>query len=251
MATGYGGTGMAHAALQDDPAAGPLGRPILLVEDEEPLVGTICYRLRREGFEAVPALDGLRGLDLFRERDPELIILDLTLPRINGLDLCRIMRSESTAPIIILTARDTEADRVAGLEIGADDYITKPFSILELVTRVRAQLRRARMARSRAEDPGLVAGPIHMDVHRHEVTVRGRRVDLPPKEFALLETLLRRPRRLVTREILMSEVWGTEYLADTRTLDVHVARLRSRVEEDPGNPQLVVTVRGLGYKLQP
>jgi two-component system response regulator RegX3 len=227
--------------------------PILVVEDEEALVGAICYQLQREGFDAVSAVDGLRGLDLFRERAPSLVILDLMLPHINGLDLCRIIRGESEVPIIILTAKDAEADKVAGLEIGADDYVTKPFSMRELVTRVRAHLRRASMASgARPEGAGgnLVAGPIQMDTQRHEVYVRGRLIELPPKEFALLEAFMLRPGKLVTRQILLSEVWGVEYVGDTRTLDVHVKRLRAKIEEDPRRPEHVRTVRGLGYKLQ-
>jgi two-component system response regulator RegX3 len=241
-----------------DPANGAAGEssaagPILVVEDEEALVGAICYQLQREGFDAVSAVDGLRGLDLFRERDPVLVILDLMLPHINGLDLCRIIRGESEVPIIILTAKDAEADKVAGLELGADDYVTKPFSMRELVTRVRAHLRRAGMASgNRPEEEGgnLVAGPIQMDTQRHEVYVRGRLVELPPKEFALLEAFMLRPGKLVTRQILLSEVWGVEYFGDTRTLDVHIKRLRAKIEEDPRRPEHVKTVRGLGYKLQ-
>jgi two-component system, OmpR family, response regulator RegX3 len=240
--------------LANGPAGGPSTAtgPILVVEDEEALVGAICYQLQREGFSAVSAVDGLRGLDLFRERAPVLVILDLMLPHINGLDLCRIIRGESEVPIIILTARDAEADKVAGLEIGADDYVTKPFSMRELVGRVRAHLRRASMASGRSEDEGgnLVAGPIRMDIQRHEVYVRGRLVELPPKEFALLEAFMLRPGKLVTRQILLSEVWGAEYFGDTRTLDVHIKRLRAKIEEDPRRPEHVKTVRGLGYKLQ-
>jgi two-component system response regulator RegX3 len=226
------------------------GGLVLVVEDEEALVGAICYQLQREGFEAVSAVDGLRGLDLFRERSPALVILDLMLPRINGLDLCRIIRGESKVPIIILTAKDAEADKVAGLEIGADDYVTKPFSMRELVTRVRAQLRRAGMAPAKGDDVNLVAGPIEMDTQRHEVFVRGQPVDLPPKEFALLEAFMLRPGKLVTRQVLLSEVWGVEYFGDTRTLDVHIKRLRTKIEKDPRQPEHVKTVRGLGYKLQ-
>ena len=230
-------------------APAPAG-PILVVEDEEALVGAICYQLQREGFDAVSALDGLRGLDLFRERGPVLVILDLMLPHINGLDLCRIIRGESEVPIIILTAKDAEADKVAGLEIGADDYVTKPFSMRELVTRVRAQLRRASMSVNKSETGNLLVGPIQMDTQRHEVYVRGRLIELPPKEFALLEAFMLRPGKLVTRQILLSEVWGVEYFGDTRTLDVHIKRLRAKIEEDPRRPQHVKTVRGLGYKLQ-
>ena len=223
--------------------------PILVVDDEEALVDAICYHLRREGFDAVSGLDGLRGLDLFRERAPALVILDLMLPNINGLDLCRIIRGESEVPIIILTAKDSEAYKVQGLEMGADDYVTKPFSMRELVTRVRAHLRRASMSANPVQSGNLAFGPIQMDTQRHEVYVRGCPVELPPKEFALLEAFLLRPGRLVPRQILLSEVWGVEYVGDTRTLDVHVKRLRAKIEEDPSRPKHVKTVRGLGYKL--
>ena len=237
--------------VQDEPAkvSAPAG-PILVVEEEEALVGAICYQLQREGFDAVSAVDGLRGLDLFRERAPALVILDLMLPHINGLDLCRIFRGESQVPIIILTAQDAEAYKVASLEIGADDCVTKPFSMRELVTRVRAHLRRASMSVNRTGTGNLVFGPIQMDTQRHEVYVRGRLIDLPPKEFALLEAFMLRPGKLVTRQILLSEVWGVHYCGDTRTLDVHIKRLRARIEEEPRRPQHVRTVRGLGYKLQ-
>jgi two-component system response regulator RegX3 len=236
-------------ARPQEPQA-PVGT-VLVVEDEEALVGAICYQLQREGFDALSAVDGLRGLELFRERSPALVIIDLMLPRINGLDLCRIIRAESGVPIVILTAKDAESDKIVGLEIGADDYVTKPFSMRELVTRVRAHLRRAAMAPARPEGGrNLVVGPIEMDTQRHEVFVRGEPVDLPPKEFALLEAFLVRPGKLVTRQVLLSEVWGPEYFGDTRTLDVHIKRLRSKLEEDPSRPEHVMTVRGLGYKLQ-
>jgi two-component system response regulator RegX3 len=242
---------MVHPDVQDglaESVASP--GPILVVEDEEALVDTICYHLRREGFDAVSGLDGLRGLDLFRERAPALVILDLMLPNINGLDLCRIIRGESEVPIIILTAKDSEAYKVQGLEMGADDYVTKPFSMRELVTRVRAHLRRPSMSANPTESGNLAFGPIQMDTQRHEVYVRGRLVELPRKEFALLEAFMLRPGKLVTRQILLSEVWGVEYVGDTRTLDVHVKRLRAKIEEDPRRPEHVKTVRGLGYKLQ-
>ena len=228
----------------------PIG-PILVMEDEEPLAGGICSQLRREGFDAVPAIDGLAGLGLFRERSPELVILDLMLPLLNGLDLCRIIRGESQVPIILTAQKATEADKVAGLDSGADDCVTKPFSVLELVTRVRAHLRRAGISVPGSESGNLVVGPIQMDTERHEVYARGESVDLTRKEFALLETLMRRPGKLVTRTILLSEVWGMEYVGEGRTLDAHIGRVRAKIEEDPGRPRYVKTVRGLGYKLQP
>ncbi|MEA2534094.1 MAG: two-component system, OmpR family, response regulator RegX3, partial [Actinomycetota bacterium] len=194
--------------------------------------GAICSQLRREGFDAVPAGDGLAGLGLFRERSPELVILDLMLPLLNGLDLCRIIRGESRVPIILTAKKATEAE-------------------LELVTRVRAHLRRAGISEPETESGNLVVGPIQMDTERHEVYARGESVDMTRKEFALLETLILRPGKLVTGTILLSEVWGIEYVGDGRTLDAHIRRVRSKIEEDPGRPRYVKTVRGLGYKLQP
>jgi two-component system response regulator RegX3 len=175
--------------------------------------------------------------------------LDLMLPEISGLDLCRTMRSESDVPIIIVTAKDSEADKVAGLELGADDYVTKPFSMRELVSRVRANLRRSRPpVPAEATEDALSAGPVFMDLGRHEVTVRGVVVPMPPKEFDLLEAFVRRRGRLLTREFLIEEVWGPGYFGDTRTLDVHVKRLRRKIEADPHDPEHLLTVRGLGYK---
>ena len=220
------------------------------MEEEEALRRALCDQLEREGFDALAAGDGVGALQLFRQRSPVLVILDLQLPGINGLDLCHAIRQESAVPIVILTARDAEADKVAGLEAGADDYVTKPFSMRELVTRVRAHLRRAGVSAGAPGGPILVAGPIHMDMQRHEVHVRGHPIELTPKEFALLEAFLLRQGKLATREVLISEVWGSEYFGDTRTLDVHVRRLRSKIEEDPQRPRHLKTVRGLGYKLQ-
>ena len=180
--------------------------------------------------------------------DPELVILDLMLPELSGLDVVRSIRQESTVPIIIVTAKDSEADKVTGLELGADDYVTKPFSVRELVSRVRAHLRRARMTRAARTGGGPVGGPVEMDVGRHEVRVSGATVPLPPKEFQLLELFLRRQGRLLTRDFLIEEVWGRDYVGDTKTLDVHVKRIRQKIERDPHEPQHLLTVRGLGYK---
>ncbi|HJS25671.1 MAG TPA: response regulator transcription factor, partial [Actinomycetota bacterium] len=178
-----------------------------------------------------------------------LVILDLMLPEMSGLDVCRTLRSESDVPIIVVTAKDSEADKVSGLELGADDYVTKPFSMRELISRVRANLRRVRTpATVVPADEVLVGGPTRMDVARHEVTVRADPVSLPPKEFELLEAFLRRKGRLLTRDFLIEEVWGMDYYGDTRTLDVHVKRLRRKLEEDPHHPAHLLTVRGLGYK---
>ena len=194
------------------------------------------------------ATDGRRALERFRAEPPALVILDLMLPEVSGLDVCRTIRAESDVPIIMVTAKDSEADKVAGLELGADDYVTKPFSMRELVSRVRAHLRRAATERSRSADEVLRGGPVEMDVARHEVRGARRGGRLPPKEFELLEALLRRKGRLLTRDFLIEEVWGADYFGDTRTLDVHVKRLRQKIEDDPHHPVHLVTVRGLGYK---
>jgi two-component system response regulator RegX3 len=222
---------------------------ILVVEDEESLADSIRYNLEREGYAVHIAGDGRRGLDRFRSEGPSLVILDLMLPELSGLDVCRSIREESDVPIIMVTAKDSEADKVAGLELGADDYVTKPFSMRELISRVRANLRRSRATpRQKAEDDVLRGGPVELDVARHEAVVRGERIDLPPKEFALLELLLLRKGRLLTRDFLIEEVWGADYYGDTKTLDVHVKRIRQKIEDDPHHPAHLVTVRGLGYK---
>ena len=221
---------------------------ILVVEDEEALADTVRYNLEREGYTVAIAADGRRALDRFRAESPSLVILDLMLPEMSGLDVCRQIRQISTVPIIMVTAKDAEADKVSGLEIGADDYVTKPFSVRELVSRVRAHLRRAGMRADDPVDEVLSGGPITLDTAKHEVTVRGEAVGFPPKEFELLETFLRRQGRLLTRDYLIEEVWGAGYFGDTKTLDVHIKRIRKKVEEDPHKPSHVVTVRGLGYK---
>jgi two-component system response regulator RegX3 len=221
---------------------------ILVVEDEEALADTIRYGLEREGFEVSVVADGRTALERFRAERPALVILDLMLPELSGLDVCRAIRSESDAPIVIVTAKDGEADKVAGLELGADDYVTKPFSVRELVSRVRAHLRRVEMSGASGSAGALRAGPVELDADRHEVRVRGDLVPLPPKEFALLAMLLRLKGRLLTRDHLIAEVWGTDYFGDTKTLDVHVKRLRQKIEEDPHRPAHLLTVRGLGYR---
>jgi two-component system response regulator RegX3 len=225
------------------------GARILVVEDEESLADSVRYNLEREGFGVSVATDGRRALERFRSERPSLVILDLMLPEMSGLDVCRSIRAESDVPIIMVTAKDSEADKVTGLELGADDYVTKPFSMRELVSRVRANLRRVRPAAAlEPAEEVLSGGPVRMDVARHEVTVRGAAVALPPKEFELLEAFLRRKGRLLTRDFLIEEVWGADYFGDTRTLDVHVKRLRRKVETDPHRPDHLHTVRGLGYK---
>jgi len=222
---------------------------VLIVEDEASLADSVRYNLEREGYAVETSQDGASALDLFRSASPDLVVLDLMLPHLSGLDLCRLIREESDVPIIMLTAKDAEADKVAGLELGADDYVTKPFSMRELISRVRANLRRSRMA---AEDSArsevLRGGPVELDAARHEVRVRGEPAVLTPKEFDLLETFLARKGRLLTRDFLIDAVWGADYYGDTKTLDVHVKRLRQKVEDDPHRPRHLVTVRGLGYK---
>jgi two-component system response regulator RegX3 len=220
-----------------------------VVEDEESLAASIRYNLEREGYVVRVAGDGAAALEAFRAESPALVILDLMLPQVTGLDVCRAIRKESTVPVIMVTAKASEADKVAGLELGADDYVTKPFSMRELLSRVRANLRRARMAEPGSEsDDVVLGGPVELDVGRHEARVRGQAVDFPPKEFDLLETFLRRKGRLLTRDFLIDIVWGSDYYGDTKTLDVHVKRIRRKIEDDPHNPVHLVTVRGLGYK---
>jgi two-component system, OmpR family, response regulator RegX3 len=221
---------------------------ILLVEDEPSLAETVRYALEREGFDVELAADGQAALDRFDAARPDLVVLDLMLPVVSGLDVCRRMRATSTVPIVIVTAKDAEADKVTGLELGADDYVTKPFSVRELVSRIRAQLRRADMGTTPTAGDPLHGGDVSMDTERHEVRVRGEVVALPPKEFELLETFLRAPGRLLTREFLIRRVWGDDYVGDTKTLDVHVKRLRQKIEGDPHEPAHLLTVRGLGYK---
>jgi two-component system response regulator RegX3 len=232
------------------PTSSPEAPHVLVVEDERPLAETIAYSLEQEGMRAVIAPDGEQGIERFRSLAPSLVILDLMLPKLSGLDVCRWIRSESTVPIVILTAKDSEADKVAGLELGADDYVTKPFSMRELVSRVRANLRRADMggAGSAVPEAPLVGGPVVLDPETHEVRVRQQVVAFTPKEFELLEVLLSRKGRLLTREFLINEVWGPDYFGDTKTLDVHVKRIRQKIEDDPHHPKYLLTVRGLGYK---
>jgi two-component system response regulator RegX3 len=241
--------GIGGSVLQRRSEATPMGDgpTILIVEDEPALADSLRYSLEREGFRAAVATDGRKGLQQFRTLRPSLVILDLMLPEIPGLDLCRMIRAESNLPIIMLTAKESEADKVAGLELGADDYVTKPFSMRELISRVRAQIRRAAMI---AEEPErvLAGGTIELYPHRHEVRVKGKPVQLTPKEFAILELLMERKGRLLTREFLIDEAWGSDYVGDAKTLDVHVKRVREKVEEDPRNPRHIVTIRGLGYK---
>ena len=222
---------------------------VLVVEDEAPLAESIEYALESEGFQVTTAGTGPAGLDAARAHSPDVVLLDLMLPGMSGLDVCREIRSFSDAAIIMLTAKDAEADKVAGLELGADDYMTKPFSMRELIARIRAQLRRLTRTGQFAEvNEVLRGGAVEMDIEAHLVRVDGETVDLTPKEFDLLESLMRRKNRLAERHALISEVWGPSYFGDTKTLDVHVKRLREKIERDPSKPTHIVTVRGLGYK---
>lgn len=223
---------------------------IMVVEDEESFSEALSFMLKREGYEVEVADDGNKALDVFDQRGADLILLDLMLPGMSGLEVCRTIRTKSQVPIIMLTAKDGEIDKVVGLEMGADDYVTKPFSSRELLARVRSVLRR----HGEVEEllPATVeAGPVRMDIDRHVVTVRGEAVSMPLKEFDLLELLVRNSGRVLTRSQLIDRVWGADYVGDTKTLDVHVKRLRAKVEQDPGKPVHLVTVRGLGYKFEP
>ncbi|SEP57496.1 response regulator transcription factor [Microlunatus flavus] len=221
---------------------------VLVVEDEPSYRETLAFMLGREGFEVLEAADGAEGLAAYDRAGADIVLLDLMMPGIPGTEVCRQLRQRGPVPVIMLTARDSEIDKVVGLELGADDYVTKPFSHRELVARIRAVLRRG-------QDVELVpdvveSGGVRMDVERHEVAVDGKPVKLALKEFELLEMLLRNSGRVMTRGQLIDRIWGADYVGDTKTLDVHVKRLRAKLETDPGNPEHLLTVRGLGYKFE-
>jgi two-component system response regulator RegX3 len=222
---------------------------VLIVEDEESLADPLAYLLRKEGFETTVAADGPSALAEFDRVGADIVLLDLMLPGMSGTDVCKQLRARSSVPVIMVTARDSEIDKVLGLELGADDYVTKPYSARELIARIRAVLRRGAEAEA-IGDALLEAGPIQMDVERHLVSVEGEQIALPLKEFDLLEYLMRNKGRVLTRGQLIDRVWGADYVGDTKTLDVHVKRLRAKIETDPANPVRLVTVRGLGYKLE-
>ncbi|MET8267044.1 response regulator transcription factor [Micromonospora arida] len=224
---------------------------VLVVEDEESFSDALSYMLRKEGFEVSVAATGTDALTEFDRTGADIVLLDLMLPEMSGTEVCRQLRQRSAVPIIMVTARDSEIDKVVGLEIGADDYVTKPYSPRELVARIRAVLRRQSPEVAEAGLPTLAAGPVRMDIERHVVTVDGGAVQLPLKEFELLELLLRNAGRVLTRGQLIDRVWGADYVGDTKTLDVHVKRLRSKIEPEPSAPRFIVTVRGLGYKFEP
>ena len=229
------------------------GRPtILVVDDEQSYRDALAVALEREGFEVVLAADGTEAIDRFDATHPQLVLLDVMLPRMSGIDVCREIRTRSRVPIIMVTARNAEIDAVVGLEVGADDYVTKPFRLRELVARVRAGLRRSPSDDVGAADQTeqLEVGDVRLDAARHEVFVRDDLVALPLKEFELLELLLANAGRVLTRDVLIDRIWGPNYFGDTKTLDVHVKRLRAKIEADPANPVRIVTVRGVGYRYE-
>ncbi|MGH9299391.1 MAG: response regulator [Acidimicrobiales bacterium] len=242
---------------------------VLVVEDAESFVDALVVSLEREGFDVSVARDGIEALERFEADEPDLILLDVMLPRMSGIDVCRAIRARSEVPIIMVTAKSTELDTVVGLEVGADDYVSKPYRLRELVSRMRTVLRRrsgptfatgsnpvivpGSQAPAISEDEPeevLEVGEVRLDVARHDCTVRGNEVKLPLKEFELLEILLRSAGRVVTRDSLIDRVWGLDYVGDTKTLDVHIKRLRSRIEVDPSNPVLITTIRGVGYRFE-
>lgn len=223
---------------------------ILLVEDEESLSDPLSYLLGREGYDVVVAADGKKAVEEFETGGADLVLLDLMLPGLPGTEVCRTIRSKSNVPIIMLTAKDAEIDKVVGLELGADDYVTKPYSSRELLARIRAVLRRGSASVDDEFDDVLEAGGVRVDVDRHVVTVRGEEMQLPLKEFELLEMLVRNAGRVMTRGQLIDRVWGSDYVGDTKTLDVHIKRLRAKIEVNPSEPRLLTTLRGLGYKFE-
>jgi len=269
--------GKSDGVTKDESAAAGLEVPtqtrVLLAEDDESFVDALVIGLAREGFDVTVASDGPEALRLFAEVDPDLVLLDLMLPRLSGIDVCRSIRAHSTVPIIMVTAKGTEIDTVVGLEVGADDYVTKPYRLRELVARMRAVLRRTpgegesddgggtgvstdsdagpvRRSPERRSEPGSVleAGGIQVDVDRHLVFIRGDEVHLRRKEFELLSLLMENAGRLLTRDVLIDRIWGSDYFGDTKTLDVHIKRLRTHIEVDPSAPRLITTIRGVGYR---
>ena len=223
---------------------------VLIIEDELSFSEAITFLLKKEGFEVLVANNGQDGINLFNKEGAELILLDLMLPGVSGTEVCRQIRLKSQVPIIMLTARDTEIDKVVGLELGADDYVTKPYSARELIARINAVLRRASTSSDSIEQGVLACGPIKLDIDRHVMTLNNMPISLPLKEFELLEFLMRNSGRVLTRVQLIDRVWGSDYFGDTKTLDVHIKRLREKIEKDPANPVLIQTVRGLGYKFE-
>lgn len=222
---------------------------VLVVEDEQSLREPLVYLLEKEGYEVLDAADGNTAIELFKMNNPDIVLLDLMMPGMSGNEVCRVIRQTSNVPVIMLTAKDSEIDKVVGLEIGADDYVTKPYSTRELLARMKAVLRR-NSEPTPVTDGLLEGGPVSMDVDRHLVFVNGQKVAMPLKEFELLELLLENRNRVLTRAQIIDRVWGSNYFGDTKTLDVHVKRIRSKIEDDPARPVHLVTVRGLGYKFE-
>jgi two-component system response regulator RegX3 len=224
---------------------------ILIVEDEASFSEALAFLLTKEGFETAIAEDGRQAINMFNADGADLILLDLMIPEVSGVEVCRTIRTQSQVPIIMLTAKDAEIDKVVGLELGADDYVTKPYSSRELIARIKAVLRRGQGEDGSNQDQDLLeVGPIRLNIGKHQVFVSGNPVALPLKEFELLEFLMRNSGRVLTRSQLIDRVWGGDYFGDTKTLDVHIKRLRAKVEADPANPILIQTIRGLGYKLE-
>ena len=224
---------------------------VLIVEDEISFSDALAYLLKKESYEVEVAVNGKQAIDLFNSFKPDLILLDLMIPEVSGTEVCRVIRSTSQVPIIMLTAKDSEIDKVVGLELGADDYVTKPYSSRELLARIKAVMRRNAGESQMSEDgQELVVGQIRMDLDKHQVTVNAIAIAFPLKEFELLEYLMRNSGRVLTRSQLIDRVWGNDYYGDTKTLDVHIKRLRAKIEVDPANPKLIHTIRGLGYKLE-
>lgn len=222
---------------------------VLVVEDEHSLREPLVYLLEKEGYEVLDAADGNAAIEIFKSTNPDIVLLDLMMPGMSGNEVCRVIRQTSNVPVIMLTAKDSEIDKVVGLEIGADDYVTKPYSTRELLARMKAVLRR-NSEPTPVTDGLLEGGPVSMDVDRHMVFVNGQKVAMPLKEFELLELLLENRNRVLTRAQIIDRVWGSNYFGDTKTLDVHVKRIRSKIEDDPARPVHLVTVRGLGYKFE-
>jgi len=223
---------------------------VLIVEDEPDLADPLAYLLRREGYEVEIAEDGPSAITAYQDRGADIVLLDLMLPGMSGTEVCRQIRATSRVPIIMLTAKDSEVDIVVGLELGADDYVTKPYSARELLARMRAVLRRLAQLDADLDDHVLDGGRVVLDIDRHTVAVDGREINMPLKEFELLEVLMRNAGRVLTRGQLIDRVWGTDYFGDTKTLDVHIKRIRSRIEQHPSEPSMLMTVRGLGYRFE-
>jgi len=226
-----------------------MANKILLVEDEHSIAEPIIYNLKREGFSVTHVDEGPIALEIFSEEKFDLIILDLMLPEISGLDICRSIRKESNVPIIMVTAKDSEADRVSGLELGADDYVTKPFSVRELMSRVRAVLRRTTITKTDKNDKSIKSGNIEINLSKYEAKVDDKNIDLTPREFELLYAFCENEGNLLSREQIFDEIWGYSFIGNTKTLDVHIQRIREKIEKDPREPKRLITVRGVGYKL--